>query len=615
MVPSRSRWSSWPGGLKIALLGLVVFAVLTACFSPNWVTFYYGVREAKLSASNPAQSAAIDNAALSGYSARGAYVVIQAADLNARIMDPNHKIVRWRLLVPALGYLLNLPGWVTLGLAQLGCLVLSITLVGVCLNASSVCSFHEAMCFSIVAGASAPFFTSMGLLGYYDAWVALALVAVSFARRRWIVLLSCFLAPWIDERFVIGLPLALWVRWIRSDSAKSSHWLWFKREATFPIILVGAYTILRLGLGGSGGSQTVREYLNEFVFARELSLSNYIVGAWEGLRVGWVFVAAAILGSWVRAAPNARFQATILAIAVMLTALIGMLTALDLSRSMALLFPVLPLGWIYPTRIFDWKKFHVTPVLAAMAIILPARHVVGGSIRPVDNLWSPPTPLTHFQNTLGARYLTGDGVSADSTEALKWFRQAANQGLPEAQYNLGLLYARGNGIAQDATAAVKWYRLASDRGYATAQYALAVMYALGTGVTKNPVEAVKWYRKAAEQGHVVAQSNLGAKYFAGIGVAQDNTEALRWFRKAAEQGYAPAQSNLGVMYFRGDGVEKNLIQATAWWQLAAAQDLPDAKSKLAMIEKELTAEQRAEATALVRERLAKGGAGKTGLPR
>ena len=53
------------------------------------------------------------------------------------------------------------------------------------------------------------------------------------------------------------------------------------------------------------------------------------------------------------------------------------------------------------------------------------------------------------QNTLGFRYLDGDGVPQDDAEAVRWWRLAADQGQAEAQFNLGLMYANGRGVPQD----------------------------------------------------------------------------------------------------------------------------------------------------------------------
>ena len=52
-------------------------------------------------------------------------------------------------------------------------------------------------------------------------------------------------------------------------------------------------------------------------------------------------------------------------------------------------------------------------------------------------------------------YFEGRGVSKDYTEALRWFRLAAKQGLAQAQYNLGHMYFEGQGVSKDYTEAIR----------------------------------------------------------------------------------------------------------------------------------------------------------------
>jgi len=56
---------------------------------------------------------------------------------------------------------------------------------------------------------------------------------------------------------------------------------------------------------------------------------------------------------------------------------------------------------------------------------------------------------------------------------------------------------------------VKLFRQAADKGNAQAQYNLGIMYKNGQGVKRDDKEAVKWFQRAADQGHAKAQSNLG----------------------------------------------------------------------------------------------------------
>jgi hypothetical protein len=115
---------------------------------------------------------------------------------------------------------------------------------------------------------------------------------------------------------------------------------------------------------------------------------------------------------------------------------------------------------------------------------------------------------------------------------------------PIAQYNLGVHCNEGAGVDQDDTEAVRWYRLAADQGNRNAQYNLGVCCSNGTGVVQDNTEAVRWYRLAADQGKGMAQFNLATCYALGIGVAQDDAESLRWCRLAAEKGVAKAQTKL-----------------------------------------------------------------------
>ena len=174
------------------------------------------------------------------------------------------------------------------------------------------------------------------------------------------------------------------------------------------------------------------------------------------------------------------------------------------------------------------------------------------------------------QFDLGKKYLQGDGVPKDSTEAVKWFRKAAEQNNPFAQYFLGKMYAKGDGVTEDITEAMKWYRKAAEQGEAIAQLALGAGYAIGQGVPKNSAEAVKWYKRAAEQGNAKAQAQLGSIYYFGEAMPKDSIEAVKWFRMAAEQHDAFAQYCLGKMYANGDGVTKDITEAIKWYREAGS---------------------------------------------
>lgn len=111
----------------------------------------------------------------------------------------------------------------------------------------------------------------------------------------------------------------------------------------------------------------------------------------------------------------------------------------------------------------------------------------------------------------------------------------ADSETPEEQCQRGDLYLK----QKNYTEAVKYYRKAAERGHAPAQGFLGFCYEMGYGVPKDMKEALYWYRKAADQGDAKAQCSLGLYY-----MDSNRAEARMWFRKAADQGNDSAKSML-----------------------------------------------------------------------
>jgi uncharacterized protein len=170
------------------------------------------------------------------------------------------------------------------------------------------------------------------------------------------------------------------------------------------------------------------------------------------------------------------------------------------------------------------------------------------------------------QFDLGVLYAQGIGVSRDLTEASRWYQKAADQGNAAAQFALGQLYSRGWGVPRDVADAIRWFEMANsvDSGGPPTDWSPVVGY----GMARDPQRAAFWYRQAADRGHPEAQFNLGLLYAKGEGVKRDNAQAARWMSASATQGYAPAQANLGERYANGDGVSKNDKRAYFWLTLA-----------------------------------------------
>ncbi len=147
------------------------------------------------------------------------------------------------------------------------------------------------------------------------------------------------------------------------------------------------------------------------------------------------------------------------------------------------------------------------------------------------------TPMKNSMLVIALLLVLCSPVFSQPPGLVKW-KELAEQGDADAQLNWGALYANGsNGLPHDDAEAVKWYRLAAEQGHPTAQFYLGLMYVAGRGVPKNDAEAVKWYRLAAERGDYIAQYNLGLMYAQGMGVPQNDARAYLWYSMAAAQGF------------------------------------------------------------------------------
>lgn len=220
------------------------------------------------------------------------------------------------------------------------------------------------------------------------------------------------------------------------------------------------------------------------------------------------------------------------------------------------------------------------------------------------------------QSNLGVMYSNGHGTiysyaeimktysknlstPQDLTEALRWFRRAADQGNSIAQLNLGLMYMKGLGVIQNDSESRKWMLLAAEQGNASAQYLLgtnsgaAIILSSTGNVTPinraaNYSEMLKWYRKSAAQGHPLAQNDLGDMYANGEGVSKSYIEALKWYLKSANQGNTRSQMALGLMYADGRGVVQNDAEALKWFQMAVDQGYERAQSRVLAMQKKIS---------------------------
>jgi TPR repeat protein len=105
---------------------------------------------------------------------------------------------------------------------------------------------------------------------------------------------------------------------------------------------------------------------------------------------------------------------------------------------------------------------------------------------------------------LGRLYVTGTGLPRDLAAAQTWLALSANQKNPFAAYLLGGVMAE-----RDYTKAPQWFRAAAEQGLPQAQYAYAWTLKEGRGIEQERVKAYTWFLLAMDGGYPAAQNDLG----------------------------------------------------------------------------------------------------------
>ena len=249
---------------------------------------------------------------------------------------------------------------------------------------------------------------------------------------------------------------------------------------------------------------------------------------------------------------------------------------------------------------------------------------------------------------LGEMHASGVGMPENNTEAVRWYRMAAEKGFSKAQSLLGTAYHRGIGVSADDAQATQWLLKAADQMDPLAQFQLGEGFEIGWAGKKEHAEAYKWYLLSASQGYtkatkkvaalennlskdqridgqsratefrtprvkkeneslefiikasqlgdLEAQYKLGAAYSFGNGLPKNDIASIEWLTRAALQGQSEAQFELGLHYLNGEGVENSEVEAFKWWSIAANQGHIRAQASLDSLDKKISPEHKTQAT-------------------
>jgi hypothetical protein len=244
----------------------------------------------------------------------------------------------------------------------------------------------------------------MGWLTYADSWIVLAFVAIVYARSPWSLLAVGILAPWIDERFVIGLPLAIFVRTLHPAGepllATRNPMEWI---ACLPGVIV--YVGIRLWALATRDHTSATFLTANLDRVHEIGVPavRYALGVWQGIRAGWIFVGWAIIEAFRRSGKWAR----VFLVAITVPSLILMLMiAADLSRAPIILLVCFLPGIEYAWRLRPKAAKLLLCLAAAVNFLTPAYQVVQNFSIRIEPLWKEVGNLRHPPPGFNAQILT-----------------------------------------------------------------------------------------------------------------------------------------------------------------------------------------------------------------
>ena len=297
----------------------------------------------------------------------------QCANPAALDVEPS---LRWRLLPAWTAHFLGLRGFAPLMLPGLGFLALLVALARV--FARSMSDRFTALCSLALCGTTSAGLVQLTLFGMNDAWAWLGLVAAAFSPRLWPLAAACLLCPWVDERFLIGLPAALLIR---------SHIAGLGARDRIKTFLLAGLLLLPYVLPRAAHLLHPAGRDASFIHSSLIQVSRWItyvpIGWWMAYRLMW----GAVILALVRARDGWLFLCSVGALFVL------PFFAWDLSRSPADLLPLAVWGLILIPE--SWPSFsrRIVAALLAAQLAIPAGHVIADWFYPIFPL---PVVLLRF---------------------------------------------------------------------------------------------------------------------------------------------------------------------------------------------------------------------------
>ncbi|MGA8150357.1 MAG: tetratricopeptide repeat protein [Terriglobales bacterium] len=197
----------------------------------------------------------------------------------------------------------------------------------------------------------------------------------------------------------------------------------------------------------------------------------------------------------------------------------------------------------------------------------------------------------------GMNALLGSSASRNDVIALDSFHRSAELGYAPAQVVLGYLYETGRIVTPDPMQAFDWYKSAAGQDDPLAEWLVGHMIYSGAIPPRDLNEASLWFQKAASHNDPFGQYLLGRVKLE----RKDYAGAAIWLQKAALQGLPQAQQQLGLLLQQGRGVPEDKFEAYVWLLLSSESSHHSPGNDLQALEADLGSSQVEQAKSKARE--------------
>ncbi|QYM80492.1 hypothetical protein K0B96_07760 [Horticoccus luteus] len=296
--------------------------------------------------------------------------------------------MRWRLLPPLIAHALGLTGYGAFVIPYVGLIAL---LAYWCAAAERLVGDRLfAGLLTILLATTGAVLSITSVFGLNDAWFLVGLLAVAAGRRWPSLILPGLLAPWVDERFLLGWAAALFCRWWLQDRPSR-----FGAQLAIALAAILPYVLARVGYTLLVGDRGSAHFVASALAIVPIYLPYGRLGWWMGFRAAWPLLLLAGYDWW---HCGGRYSVVVGAGTTLAGWLAVTLLAADLSRSTNLLLPILLCGAVtlHRLNVSSVARYYWLAGLVVANLVIPYETVIYNK---TSLFWSLPVELLRlFKN-------------------------------------------------------------------------------------------------------------------------------------------------------------------------------------------------------------------------